>query len=199
MTSWQLCDDCWSLRAVTLPHFNCKWPHLILRMKSNLLLFWIQYKVLSFSSSDSDVTVSWMRCDVRSELWRHVVAHQLLLMLLMLLMMFHSLTDAVVATTQRVVATTCHRIESADQKQSSVTLLSLCLSMTYVARVSSTLLTYYVYNLKQQNDMCIRYNATTCIGRQLRNRSPTGRQRDQQIQCRRWMQLVHTSRYRLVN
>jgi len=29
------------------------------------------------------------------------------------LMMFHGLTDAVVATTQRAVATTCHCIESA--------------------------------------------------------------------------------------
>ena len=52
------------------------------------------------------------------------------MLLMLLLMMFHGLTDAVVAATQRVVATTCHRIESADQKQASVTVMSLCLSMT---------------------------------------------------------------------
>ena len=48
-----------------------------------------------------------VNCDV---LLLIVVAHK---MLLMLLMMFHGLTDAVVAATQHVVATTCHSIESA--------------------------------------------------------------------------------------
>jgi len=78
---------------------------------------WVQYKALSFSGSDRKVSVVCMLYDMCGHLCRGSVAVDKLLQQL-LVVLFHCLTNAAVAAaTQRVVATTCHRIESARRKR----------------------------------------------------------------------------------
>jgi len=72
--------------------------------------------------------------DVSGEQCRGFIVVDKLLLLLQAVV-FHRLTDAVAATTQRVVATTCHCVESARDKQSTTSGLRRAIGLVCVPRV----------------------------------------------------------------